>query len=181
MDATRIHLFITHLPVFGLFLGFLAMAYGFIRDDKHVKIVSFVIVMISVVGGMIAFQTGESAEETVENIAGILENTIEEHEESAELSIYFLYGVGILALFAIYAEWMDKRYSRQILIMLLVLTLVTFSLAAWTASLGGKIRHPEIDNPNTDHPETHSGEDHGGIFHSCLAEVHIVSKYSGVA
>ncbi|HEY9487410.1 MAG TPA: hypothetical protein VIQ51_03720, partial [Chryseosolibacter sp.] len=66
MDATRIHLVITHLPVFGLFLGFFALLYGFLRKDKGVKIVSLAIIFVSMVGGVIAFQTGEPAEHAVD-------------------------------------------------------------------------------------------------------------------
>ena len=148
MDATRIHLFITHLPVFGLFLGFLVLLYGIIKKERHVKIVSLTILLISIVGGLIAFQTGESAEETVENITGVLENTIEQHEESAELTILFFYGLGILSLSSLYVEVKRKKYSKQLLIIVMVLTVVTFSFVAWTASLGGKIRHTELGNEN---------------------------------
>jgi hypothetical protein len=146
MDPTRIHLFITHLPVFGLFLGFLALLYGIIRNERHVKIVSLTILLISIAGGIIAFQTGESAEDTIENINGILENSVEEHEESAELTILFFYGLGILSLIGFYVELKRKKYSKQLLIVIMAFTVVTFSFVAWTASLGGKIRHIEIDS-----------------------------------
>jgi len=146
MDATRIHLFITHLPVFGLFLGFIVLLYGIIKKERHVKIVSLTILLTSIVGGLIAFQTGESAEETVENITGVLEDTIEQHEESAEITILFFYGLGVLSLSALYAEVKRKKYSKQLLIIVMAFTVVTFSFVAWTASLGGKIRHTEIGN-----------------------------------
>lgn len=149
MDATRIHLFITHLPVFGLFLGFLALLYGIITEERHVKIVSVALLLLSIVGGLIAFQTGESAEETVENISGVLESAIEEHEESAELTILFFYGLGILSLSSLYMELKQKKYSKQLLIVVMIFSLVTFSFVAWTASLGGKIRHTEIVNENS--------------------------------
>jgi uncharacterized membrane protein len=153
MDGTRIHLFITHLPVFGLFLGFLVLLYGIIKDERHVKIVSLAIVLISVVGGIIAFRTGESAEHTVENITGISEDAVEEHEESAEVTNLFFYGLGILSLGGLYVELKRKKYSKQVLLAVMAFTIVTFSFVAWTASLGGKIRHPEIDNPNTNQSE----------------------------
>ena len=158
MDATRVHLFITHLPVFGLFLGFLVLVYGVIMDQRHVKIVSLVILLISIVGGIIAFRTGESAEETVENIAGVFEDTIEQHEESAEITIWFFYGLGILSISGLYVEMKGKNYSKQILIIVIAFTVVTFSFVAWTASLGGKIRHPEIDNPNTNQSQIQEHE-----------------------
>lgn len=148
MDATRIHLIVTHFPVFGLFLGFAVLLYGMIRKEREVKIVSHAIIIISIVGGLIAFQTGESAEETVENVTGIIEDTIEQHEESAETTILFFYGLGALTLTSLYAELKSKRYSKQMLMAVIICTALTFSFVAWTASLGGKIRHTEIDNKN---------------------------------
>ena len=158
MDATRIHLFITHLPVFGLFIGFLVLLYGIIREERHVKIISLAILLIAVVGGLIAFQTGESAEETVENIAGIFENAIEQHEESAELTILFFYGLGILLLIGLYVELNRKKYSKQLLLVVMAFSIITFSFVAWTASLGGKIRHPEISNENNENRSQNAGK-----------------------
>jgi uncharacterized membrane protein len=147
MDATRIHLFITHLPVFGLFLGFCALLFGLLRNDKGVKVVSLIIIIIALVGGLIAFQTGEPAEETVESISGISENAIELHEESAELTNLFFIGLGILSLVGLYFEATSNRFGKQMLLIVLALTALTFYFVARTASLGGKIRHTEIAVP----------------------------------
>ena len=144
MDATRVHLFITHLPVFGIFLGFMALLFGLIRKDRQVKIVSLLILLIAISGGIIAFQTGESAEETVENLTGISENTIEEHEESAELTILFFYALGILTLISLSLELKNNKYARQVLFLVMALSILTFFLVVRTAALGGKIRHTEI-------------------------------------
>lgn len=160
MDPTRVHLFITHLPVFGLFLGFLALAYGFIRNDRQVKIVSLSIVLIATIGAFIAFQTGEGAEETAEHIAGVSEDVIHEHEESAEFAILFFYGVGILSLVALYLETKSKRYARELSLAVLALTAVTFFIVARTATLGGKIRHTEIVDGNGASPDVRSEDDH---------------------
>lgn len=155
MDTTRMHLIITHFPVFGLFLGFAVLLYGIIRRSREIKIVSHAIIVISIVTGLIAFQTGESAEETVENVTGIVDDTIEEHEESAEITILFFYGLGALTLTSLYAVLKSNRYSKQMSIVIIICTALTFSLVAWTASLGGKIRHTEINNKNINHVDTH--------------------------
>lgn len=147
MDATRVHLFITHLPVFGLFLGFFALLIGSLRDDKGVKIVSLSIIIVAIVGGLIAFQTGESAEETVESISGVSEDAIELHEGSAELTNLFFIGLGILSLVSLYFEVTGKRFGKQMVLIVLALTALTFYFVARTASLGGKIRHTEITAP----------------------------------
>ena len=114
MDATRIHLFITHLPVFGLFLGFCALLFGLLRNDKWVRITSLGIIIVAVVGGLIAFQTGEQAEETVENIAGISHDSIEAHEEAGEISNVFFIGLGLLSILSgtkTFHRWMRGSES----------------------------------------------------------------------
>jgi hypothetical protein len=144
MDATRVHLFITHLPVFGLFLGSFALVFGLIRSDAQVKIVSYVIIVISMVGGIIAFQTGEETEHAVESIAGLSKSVIEQHEEYAELTVLFIYSLGLLSLFAIYFEVKGKALSKQFAYLVLAISMFTFYFVTKTASLGGKIRHNEI-------------------------------------
>lgn len=154
MDATRVHLFITHLPVFGLFLSILALIYGVIKKERQVKIVSLLILIIAVVGGIISFQTGHEAEETAEKITGISEAAIEEHEESAETTVIFFYALGAIAMMSLYAVSADKSFARPLLIGVLVVSALAFYYVAQTASLGGKIRHTEI-----------SGQDTGAVIH----------------
>jgi uncharacterized membrane protein len=149
MDLTRVHLLITHLPIFGLFIGVFAFLYGVIRKDKHVKIVSSIIVIMSAVGGIVAFQTGEFAEETVEHISGVMESAIHEHEESAELVIPFYYTLILFSLLAFYYEMKERKLAKLFSFLVLISAAVTFSLTAYTASLGGKIRHTEIGNTTT--------------------------------
>lgn len=135
---------ITHLPVFGLFLGFFALLYGIIGKNKGVKIVSLAIIVVAMAGGWIAFQTGESAEHAIENSVPVSHDAVEVHEESAELTNFFVIALGLLSLAALYGEVKDKRFAKSTLIAVLVLSVVSFYFVARTASLGGKIRHTEI-------------------------------------
>lgn len=144
MDPTRVHLFITHLPVFGLLLGFLAALYGILRRDNNVKIVALAIIIIAAAGAVIAFQTGEPAEETVENISGVSHDLVEEHEESAELTMLFVYALGVLSIVGLYLEIKQKRIAQRFSLIILFATALTFYFVSSTASLGGKIRHTEI-------------------------------------
>lgn len=144
MDATYVHLTITHLPVFGLFLGFLALAYGLIRRETQVKLVALAIIIIATVGAIIAFSTGESAEERVEHLSGITHDAIEKHEESAELTIIFFYGLGMLSLITLFLESRSKKYANTLSLIVLCFTVLAFYFVAQTAVLGGKIRHTEI-------------------------------------
>ena len=155
MDATRIHLFITHLPVFGIFLGALVLVFGLIRKESQVKIVSYAIIVISIVGGIVAFQTGEEAEHAVESIAGLSDNVIEEHEESAELAVWFIYSLGLLSLLAMYFEVKGKALAKQFSYVVLAVSIIAFYFVASTASLGGKIRHSEIGQEQRGQNDVH--------------------------
>lgn len=147
MDATRIHLFITHLPLFGLFLGFFILLFGLLRKDKGVKLVALAVIIVAVTGGIIASQTGEPAEDKVENIAGISHDAVEVHEESAEITILFLAGLGVLSCIGLYLEIRDKRVAKQAVVIVLVASAVAFYFVVRTAMSGGKIRHTEISIP----------------------------------
>lgn len=147
MDGTRIHLFITHLPLFGLFLGFFALLIGVLRKDKGVKVVALAVIVVAVVGGLIAYQTGEAAEHTVEKITEVSHDAVELHEESAEITILFLAALGIISAIALYMEIADKLFAKQTLVAVLVFSALTFYFVARTATQGGKIRHTEITAP----------------------------------
>jgi len=73
---------------------------------------------------------------------------IEQHEESAELTILFFYVLGILSLISLYLELKNKKYARQVLFLVMTLSILTFFLVVRTAALGGKIRHTEISAGN---------------------------------
>lgn len=147
MDATRIHLFITHLPVFGLFLGFFVLLFGLLRKEKGVKVVALAMIIVAITGGFIASQTGEFAEETVESIAVISHDAVELHEESAEITMLFLAALGVLSAIALFLEIRDNRFAKQTLVIVLALSAFAFYFVARTAMQGGKIRHTEISVP----------------------------------
>src|SRR5690349_14876278 len=70
MDLTHLHLMITHLPVYGSILGALILIYGMVAQSRHTKMAAYYVLLISSLGGVIAFSTGEAAEETVERMQG---------------------------------------------------------------------------------------------------------------
>ena len=83
MDQTHLHLLITHLPIFGSILGALVLVHGLWTKSNQTKIAAFNLFIISSIGAGIAYLTGEGAEESVENLPGVVEATIKQHEEFA--------------------------------------------------------------------------------------------------
>lgn len=76
INQTHLHLLITHLPIFGSLFGGLVLAYGLWTKSDQTKTAAYFLFIISSIGAGIAYLTGEAAEETVENIPGVVESTI---------------------------------------------------------------------------------------------------------
>lgn len=144
MDPTHLHLAINHLPVFGFFLGAIVLLYGIWRRSDDTQIAAYILFILSSIGGIIAYLTGEGAEESLEGIQGIPESLIEQHEEAALWALIAAIAIGTLSILSLFLRWSKPAISRGIAIGMLFLALLSFGIVARTAYLGGQIRHSEI-------------------------------------
>jgi uncharacterized membrane protein len=122
------------------------------------KIAAYHVLILSALGAVVAYLTGEGAEETVENIQGVAENAIEAHEEFAMFALISLIYTGIASILGVILTLKKSSFANKISIVILFLALVGFGLVARTGYLGGKIRHTEVgtgtpqpSNPSGDH------------------------------
>jgi uncharacterized membrane protein len=159
MDQTHIHLLITHLPIFGSILGALVLAHGLWTKSNQTKIAAYNLFIISSIGSGIAYLTGEGAEETVENIQGVVEATIKQHEEFALFAFIALIILGIASIVGLFLTLRQSPLTRRAAFVILCIALISFGLVARTGYLGGQIRHTEISSSSTTHqtPNNHGG------------------------
>lgn len=144
MSQVHLHLLITHLPVFGSILGALVLSYGLWTKSNQTKNAAYFVFIASAIGAGIAYFTGEGAEDTVEKIQGVSENMIELHEDAAIYALISLIALGGMSVFALVISRFKTSLIRTTSILVLVLSLMSFGLAARTGYLGGQIRHSEI-------------------------------------
>ena len=144
MNQTHIHLLITHLPIIGSILGALVLTHGIRRKSDSTLVAAYNILIISAIGAGIAYATGEGAEETVEHLQGISKNVIEEHAESALISLISLIVVGVLSGIGLFVIWKSSSLIRPVALITLFTSIIGFGLVARTGYLGGQIRHTEI-------------------------------------
>jgi hypothetical protein len=88
--------------------------------------------------------TGEGAEEIVEDFPNIGKQIIHEHEEIAEklaLVLYILAGVSIIGL---YLNFKKHAKANLLSYFALIIAVVGVFLAQQTGTSGGEIRHTEI-------------------------------------
>jgi len=144
MNQTHLHLLITHLPIVGSFFGACVLAYGLRTNSFHTQIVAYSILIISSIGAVVSYLTGEAAEETVEKISGISEDLIEKHEEFALVALVALILLGIVSLVGFALAVRKSPSIRTVARITLIISIISFVLVAWTGYLGGQIRHSEI-------------------------------------
>ena len=139
----HLHLLLNHAPVVGSVVAWLLLAGGLLFKSTAVVRAAFVTFAVGAVLAFGAVQTGERAEDEVEDLAGVSEEWLEEHEEAAETAAIALYAVGGLSALGL-ALFSRRRVPAWFAVLLLVSALAPLVLLARTAELGGRIRHPEI-------------------------------------
>jgi len=146
MSPTHIHLLITHLPIYGAILGAAVLCFGMITRSPSTCNAAYVVLLVSAIGGIMAYLTGEPAEETVEKISGISKDLIEEHEESATLTLILIIIRGLSSCVGLFLSWKKLKTFKSLPFIVLIISIVCFGAAARTGYLGGKIRHTEVHN-----------------------------------
>jgi Na+/H+ antiporter NhaC len=150
MNLTHLHLLITHLPIFGAILGAIVMLHGIWMKSYETVIAAYVVFILSGIGAAIAYATGEAAEESVENIAGVLKSNIDAHEDFALVALVSFIILGIVSLIGVIITKLQATFIRTYAVFTLLASLISFVIVARTGYLGGKIRHTELSSYKQD-------------------------------
>lgn len=144
MDASHIHLISNHVPIIGVFCGILVLAYGMVRQSPPTLAAAYMLFIVSALVGLVAYFSGEGAEHVAEKLPGVTHDSIELHEEAAT---YALIAYVLLMIFSVFGFFRAKNHYnriRKLALIILILSIITFGIAAVTGYLGGLIRHTEL-------------------------------------
>lgn len=159
MDLTngaQLHIALNHIAVIGVPLAALVLAGGLLRRSADVTVAGLALLALTAIGVAPAYFTGEGAEEVVEAY-GVDDGVIHEHEEFAEKVAVATGLLGLLAIGALVA--FRRTGGRALPTVALGAALLAAGALAWTAHLGGEIRHPEI-RPASERGAAPTGETH---------------------
>ncbi|HXA02879.1 MAG TPA: hypothetical protein VNW99_12870 [Cytophagaceae bacterium] len=145
MKLAHLHLLITHLPIFGSILGGLVLIHGLWTKSHQTKIAAYNVLIISSIGAVISYFTGENAEEAVEKIQGITKHAIEQHEDFALIALVALIILGTVSMVGLLLTLRKSPFTRTVALVTLFISLISFGLVARTGYLGGQIRHTEFN------------------------------------
>ena len=144
MNNAHYHLIVNHLPIVGLIIGTLVFVAGLLIKKSEVKLTGLGIYIFAAIASILAFYTGEGAEEIVENNLGISETLLHNHEEFAETFFTLTLILGAIAIIGFIALLIESRHFRYLQILILLLALTDGVLAYNVGVSGGEIRHSEI-------------------------------------
>lgn len=146
MNNAHFHLLVNHLPIIFPVAGIIVMILGWIIKSEAVKRTAYFIFILAALGTVVAMQSGESAENSIEKLNGVSKDFIETHEDAAKTFAILAYTLGAVSLIGLWASWKKKVISNIISISVLVFALVLMVFAKQVGTTGGKIIHTEIRN-----------------------------------
>ncbi|MCH3884491.1 hypothetical protein [Tenacibaculum aquimarinum] len=160
MNDAHFHLIVNHLPIIGVLIGFLVLLAGLIMKKPQVKNTALGIFIFSALTAIVAFLTGEGAEEIVENLPGISETLIHKHEEFAELFLTMVLILGGASLITLFLDYKKLPFSKYGFIAVLLLSMTSIVISKNVGTSGGEITHIEIrSNANVIQLDTQDDHD----------------------
>ena len=141
-NDAHLHLVLSHFPIVLPFIGMIFFVLGFVFKSMLVKRIGFFAMIIMGVFTFMMMQSGEGAEEIVEEY-GRRHEQIHEHEEQAETLALLNYFIAFIAFFGLWSSFKLKKYLNLIAITSTVLCLASAVLISDTAEEGGRITHDE--------------------------------------
>jgi uncharacterized membrane protein len=146
MNDAHLHMVVNHFPIVGTILAIGILIAGLLNKNQSIINTAYVLFIIGAVFGILSMNTGEGAEELVEDMPGIGWKIIHEHEELAEKMALLLDVLGILSLVGFYFQYKNNPKQKLVSYLLLVLSIASLFVIQKVGTSGGEIRHTEIRN-----------------------------------
>jgi len=152
VNSAHIHLLTNHIPIIGAIFSLLLLIVAMLIKDPKVIAISLVFIVLTAIGSIPAYLSGEKAEDIVEKVAGISEERIEAHEEAAEMAFIVMLATGGIALITLAVGRTTPRRLRKLAWAPLLALIISAVLMGRAANLGGMIHHPEIRDKGSTQP-----------------------------
>ncbi len=138
------HLLVNHFPIILSIMGTLFLILNLVFKKSNLNNAAFLLLIIGAITAIIANQTGEGAEEMVEEIAGVSHQGIHKHEDAAAIGLKIILVTGILAACTGIAKLKFPKAAKFMLIATFVGALASSGYMSYVGLTGGEIRHSEI-------------------------------------
>jgi len=145
LSPLHVHLMLNHMPLLGALAAALLLGWGLVRRSPEVIRVGLIAAVLVALLTIPVYLTGEPAEHALRDLLPDLDRDIaHDHEERAEVAFIAILVTGALAVIALWRGRATGSPSLGWTGLVCAALVICFALFAWTALIGGQIRHTEI-------------------------------------
>ncbi|MEL7060700.1 MAG: hypothetical protein AAGN46_11805 [Acidobacteriota bacterium] len=149
MTAAHLHLAIAHLPVVLVPMALVLLILGSVLRREILAQTAYGVLLVAAVAAVFAYYSGPSTYEQLESVLAAEKPWVERHAVIARAAFVGAVLAAALALQAGLHALQGDPPLRWLRIVLVLLLLAVTYLFAWSAHLGGQIRHHEIRDGGT--------------------------------
>jgi uncharacterized membrane protein len=159
MNWAYLHLATNHFPIIGVILGTLILIVGVAINNQGVKASGLGTIVFAALMAVVAYMTGDPAEDAVKSIPEVAKSLVSRHEDIAAVGMYLLIPAGLMAALTLYSIWRKEKSVRFLIVITLVLSLVASGAMVYVGRTGGQIRHSEFrSNADTNYIIEHRSD-----------------------
>ena len=140
-----LHVLLNPLPVYGLGIGIVTLAFGLLARNKSTRTVGLIITAVCAVSAWPVLYFGQHG---YNNLAPLLDTQshqwLDEHMNRAERFIYFFYAAAVLAISALIVANRFPKASIPLALLTLTLGAVSLGIGGWISRAGGQANHSEF-------------------------------------
>ena len=144
MNDAHLHMVVNHFPIIGTIFGLGILITGLLLNHKAIKNVAYSLFIVAAVFAFFSMNTGEGAEEIVEDMPSVGKKIIHEHEEIAEKLALVLYLLGAVSIAGMYLNFKNHSKAKLVSFVAITIAVIGIFLAQQVGTSGGEIRHTEI-------------------------------------
>lgn len=143
MTTAHWHLILTHLPIVAIPFAAVLMLAGIRKNSHDLRKAALIAFVFCGAATFFAKQTGDGAEDQVENLPGFSRSIVQQHESMADRAFVL---TSLLAVVALVALGVQRRRALPVAsdLAILGLAIAASAVLIYTGALGGQIRHTEI-------------------------------------
>jgi hypothetical protein len=140
-----LHVLVNPLPVYGMAMGIVALALGFLLRSRPARVVGLAVVGLAAISAWPAYELGEEGYDRVLAMSdhnGTL--WLDEHVYRAKTLIALFYVLAAIAAAGVLCPLKWPRWDAPLSAATLGVAILALAAGAWIAYAGGKIRHKEF-------------------------------------
>ena len=143
MSGAHIHLLVNHAPVFGAFFALALFVASYFWAPDVLRRTAFVVLIGTALAAAASDLSGDSAADAVRGLPGVQRQLIRNHDDFAGKAFTVAGIIGVIALAMLVRARRTPVPASYGAIGLACAIIVT-AMMAYTALLGGQIRHTEV-------------------------------------